>query len=340
MVTPADDRGQIMLVGAIAIAIMILGVGVLLNAAVTTEVRAPDDPATDLDEADRLAGELEAGIAGLAARANQDGRYAVQTDVADAFDANLSVLMNYSYLSVGQHRATLFDGSSSPGNLEYGRFVADGDRNSTLALNDDTGAGISVRVSDENATAIHGLSLSLEVDSLDNAQEPFGVRVNGSADCALFRVEETGGEVNLSEYAMSCNSTDIGDRDPVREVACDPGNATYLRIDLGRVPSGAHDCHVDAFASVEPFEGSGYGLAFRNPDSASGGYRYLLGSTNLERQDQYADEPGDEPYAVPVLWSFELGFQQEARASTRSITTGIDVYRYPGTIYAMEVPWG
>lgn len=354
MVSRGDDRGQVLLIAAITLAVVVLGVAVLLNAAVTTEVRAPDDPATDLDEADRVAGDIETGLAGVAARINAEGTYDDEDPLEDAFDANVSTFATYTALSMGHHRASMVNLSSA--NVTFGTYVADGDRTTDLRFAQGNVSNHSIRVSESDATEILGLTTSLnktEINRQNGPNETVGFQFRGANDtCNLYSIEtgSTRNDITVDvREGIDCEEdTDSLDNYTGTVAAeCTLDNETeYARIEFRERPTSDDVCHVDPFADLDPVDGDGYGFSIRNPTSVSGGYGYLLGTRDFRGVDDgtvdddvYWDSPDDHPYAVPVVWSFEVTLDQDARASSRVVTSTVPVYDDPDNVDGMGVPW-
>ncbi|MFP4590707.1 MAG: hypothetical protein ACLFM8_04500 [Halobacteriales archaeon] len=351
MVTAGTDRGQMLLLAAITLAVVLLGMAVLLNAAVTTEVRAPDDPSTDLDEAERIASDVEAGLSGLAARINLDGQHAQNAALTDAFEANDSTFANYVEMSMGRHRASLLDHSFA--NVTLGAYVADGDRTTDLRFRTGSPSDHSTRVDRSDATTIRGMTFSLNKTEIRRStvdDVAVGFQFWGDSDCQLFTVEAptVTNNVTVQKQDIDCtapnsaieNSTS-SDTTEVAECSLDD-STQFARVEFREEPTSDDVCHVDPFVDLDPVDGSGYGFSIRNPTSVEGGYSYLLGSQTFRGygdDDYYADSPDDDPYALPVVWSFDLTLEQRARASSRSVTSPVVVYDDPDNVAAMGVPW-
>lgn len=333
MVTPRDDRGQILLIAALTIAVTLIGVTVLLNASVIAEVRAPDDPATDLTEASRMSDDLESGLAGMAARLNRDGHYTTNESLNAALEANVSTYLDYATLSIGQHRATMLN-ASSPTDVQIGTYVADGNRSSTLAL-PDADVNVSERVADP--APIYGLSLNLSSGSLPGDTDAFGIELEGAdGDCRLYRLEPNGSDqVDVVEYDIACGTEQNGGDGTTIET-CDLA-AGEQRFDFGRVAGTAEACHVNLFERVPAINGTDHRLAFHHPDAIEGGYRFVVGA--VVDDTAYEESPDANPYVLPVVHAFDITLEQQARASRRTVSTTVTVHRHPETVYAMGVPW-
>ena len=337
---PGYDRGQLLLVSAIVLAMIIFGMAILLNAAVTTDVRAPDDPSTDITESERLGLDLETGVAGLGAHLNVDNLGQDESQLRGDFETNLIRFNNATFEAVGDRRATLSRLSFS--DVTMGTLVADGDRESDLTLADETNEDHSIRISEEDATVIKGLVFSINT-SIEDIEDAAGVQLWGEDECVLFSFVST--EDGVTIYEQRFDSEDCDDENTIIEPGefVDQCEGDFARIVIGPdEPENEDFCYVDGFADLEPFEDGGYGLSIRNPEAAYGGYQFLIASDFYSNADGYHDfdaEDTEHPYVAPVIWSVDIDIDQRARASERSVTRTVDIYADREHIDLLGVPW-
>ena len=335
---PGYDRGQLLLVSAIVLAMIIFGMAILLNAAVTTDVRAPDDPSTDITESERLGLDLETGVAGLGAHLNVDNLGQDESQLRGDFETNLIRFNNATFEAVGDRRATLSRLSFS--DVTMGTLVADGDRESDLTLADETNENHSIRISEEDATVIKGLVFSINT-SREDVKDAAGVQLWGEDECVLFSFVSTVDGVAIYEQEIGDCEIDNADLEDGKEITTCDGD--FARIVIGPdEPENEDFCYVDGFADLEPFEDGGYGLSIRNPEAADGGYQFLIASDFYSNADGYHDfdaEDTEHPYVAPVIWSVDIDIDQRARASERSVTRTVDIYADREHIDLLGVPW-
>lgn len=331
---PHRERAQLLLVTAIIMAIIILGLAVLLNAAVTTDVRAPDDPSTDITESERLGLDFESGVAGLGAYINADGPWAGASELEDYIESNLTTFNDAMFEAVGDRRATLANIRFN--DVSFGTLVADGDRESDLAKDDEDRRVI---LDETDSAEVYGLTFSMNVSSLeDDVENATGVELRGADNCVLFSFINNGTHVELVESDVECgtdnitNTTTVDSHEP-------EGN--YTRFVIGQdQPVGDAALFADGFGDLEP-DGTVYGLSILNPAASKGGYRILVGTTDFEDKDYYDDfEPEeDHPYVASLIWTVDIDVHQRARASERSVTRTVDIYPDEEYIRALGVPW-
>lgn len=338
MVTSERDRGQVLLIAAITLSVILLGMAVLLNAAVTTEVRAPDDPSTDLEEAERLAADVERGVAGMAARINREGSLQTDDEVRTALRENLSTFAEYATHSLGLQRATSVELQADELQVtENGTYVADGHLNDSFLLDgEDDGVHHSHRINESEGATVLGLEVLVNASTLEpNASDTLGIQLWDDADgCSLISLERGGSNITVRNQSIDCdaNQSDISNS-AGSEQLCEISDDDTVHLAVGAEPTDPAACQVAAFDPIK-------GLSFRNPDAALGGYRYLVGP-GPTFGGGYHDGPADgAPYAVPVPWTVEFELAQYARASERVATTTAEVYAEPANVAGMGVPWG
>ncbi len=335
------DRGQLLLTTAVVLALIILSLTVLLNAAATTDIRSPDDPATDLVETDRLAQDIEYGSAGLVGQLQGVTRFSsnasLQTTINESFEAYTDIL----YESAGDRRAThvTLDGAQI---TQHGTYVADPDLESNLTDADNSTTLIKLDPDDDTAP-LAGMRLSLAVDSLENTTETaFQIRIHGDDSAiALAMLSSDGGSVTIAfDTYDPANESDEPDFSNATTHQCEAD--TYADIDLTRYNRTSATCHVNPFDQIDPIDTDEYGLVFVNPANATGGYHYVVGTTLSEadtRYDAYNETTADGPYIAPIAWSVEVSLTQLAVASERQHVTDLVIYDYRHTAGFLEVPW-
>lgn len=345
------DRGQVLLITAITLSFILIGLAVLLNAGITTEVRSPDDPSTDIGESQRIADDLDQGLAGLVAHVNARGPYDDRTAVNDTVAANVSTFGDFWFEALGERRATLLD--LDYGDVtDYGTYVADGDRAADFRLRNESDVHHSVRIDDDAPARVYGLLVSVDTSTLAaDERNATGIQVWGATGCHLYSLVENGTDgVDVRNQSVDCegNETAIDVAPDTSLVAtC---NGTFATVDFGRSDPGNESvCHVDAFGSLRAIGDGAYGLSIRNPAASDGGYHFLTNATTFEGvTDLTADpefyhnasDPGDDyPRISPVAWTVSIDVEQRARASIRDVSRAVDVYATADNARAQEVPW-
>lgn len=337
MVT-SRQRGQLLLTTAVVLALIILSLTVLLNAAATTDIRSPDDPATDLVETDRLSQDIEYGSAGLIGQLQGSNRFSSNASLQTAINKSIKAYADILYESAGDRRATHVTLAGAQ-ITQHGTYVADPDRESNLTDGDNSTRLIKLDPAGDTAP-LAGMRLSLAVDSLENTTETaFQIRIHGdgAALALAFLSTESGSMTITYDTYDPTDEPDFGDAD---SHICEA--ETYGDIDLTRYNRTDAACHVDPFEHIDPIDTDEYGLVFVNPANATGGYHYVVGTTLSAadtRYETYNDTTTDEPYIAPIAWSVEISLTQLAVASERQSLTDLEIYDYRHTAGFLEVPW-
>lgn len=329
----SDDRAQLMLTTAVILAMIVLGVAVLLTAASTTEVRAPDDPTTDGIEAERIAADIERGSAGLAASVNGADRHASAAALAAELAAAFEPYEASLYESIGDRRATSIDLEAGAID-QLGAYLADPDLETPPSFGDE-GLGV-----DGDATMpMAAVRFALDADSLGSSPtSSIQLRFVGEdrvTTVAIYRDGET--------TRLETSTDDRGDESIAFDgeaFAC--GQSATVDVDLSRHGADGADCQFDPFASIEPVEGDEYGLVVENDAGVTGGYHLAVGEepTAFAATHALVDTAGeDEPYAAYLAWSIELELSQWSRAGERHAQTSVVAATHPHAATVLEVPW-
>lgn len=288
----ARNRGQLILIGAIALAFIILGLVVVLNGVLFTETIASGNDVEEVGNAERSDLEVRRGVGGLVREVNVGANESTdEDDLEDAIEANVSSFQrNYSNVTSGsQAQLTNVSGVNVS---EYGRLVhqpdqapltnnssASGDphwnvyNNSgserleafVLTVNNSTLSGAGVVIEVENSSDTNSITISqgsdgnVSVDDATNTSCEIETRSDGTVEIDLLRGQLRGG----GEH--DCNTLRLPpDPDDVKRLGFengDQGEGTYEIVFEAETPDSSNDrWSVLAATTVEVdyhFQGEG-----------------------------------------------------------------------------------
>ncbi|MFW5917952.1 MAG: DUF7261 family protein [Haloferacaceae archaeon] len=284
-----DDRGQLLLVGALTLAVMLVALAVLLNAAIYTGNVATRDAGTGAGEAIEYEGEAR-----TMAQASIDD---VDGDTYAAVEANFTdAVQGWSELTHTHSGASLAASNLTTVNTTYGTRVAQHtDRNFT----DDNGNSTWTVAEDSHVRAFR---MNVTRDSLaSGADDAFYVNFdNGSGDWNVF-VYEDGGNVTVS--LENPDGETVGD-----DCTVDPGADNRALVDFTAGTVGGQACPKMDFVGNLSDEYTVRYVDARNGDGderINGTYSLVVGES-LDDLETGADENGDAPTVTRVLYSAEL----------------------------------
>lgn len=294
----SGDRGQLILVTGLTLAVALVILVLLVNTAIYTQNLATRD--ADVGEDDALAYEnaLRDGIGGIIDRENTN-EYGTRTDLEDnigdgigTFERNLSAAYLDSSVAANVDRST---GVYHEGELirqtSTREFTsAGGSEDWTLAATNDTRA----------FTATVDRS-QLETLSLSNADNGFHVELVGATGTWQAYVYEN---ASTSEISLAVESPS-GPRRHVCSVS--QSSAT---VDFTRGKLGGEDCRAYDWAEGT---GSGYFLAFENGDDVEGTYNLTVNTTSplTTVVGTNFNAVGTSPYTVPAVYDYTVTISYE-----------------------------
>lgn len=124
------DRGQLILIGALTIALLLIGIAFVVNAVLFTENVQPSDSGAQLDNAEDIGAELRSSVQSLSVRVNHGSRDHSQDDLTGWVSENvttLSHLYEESYLSAGSIAVNVTYNASGSRNATRLVQAADGE---------------------------------------------------------------------------------------------------------------------------------------------------------------------------------------------------------------------
>ena len=271
-----DDRGQLLLVGAIGIAVLLVVLAVVLNTAIYTEAIATDS-ATANEERSVVAYEdgAERAIAGIILSTNRgsDG-----TVTEDELETNLREdVAQWSDLS-DRHRAT--DGAS-------GTLSVDEVTYGTRILQDETqreftdGDGTADWTVAENVSRVIEFRMTITAERLqDLGNESFSVRVED-------------GDGSVRELDVYANEDDEVTVDTGTDTCSSPGETVTIDLVSGTV-DGTPCAGLSVTDDLEPSSD----IDYRNADTVEGEYALTVDGG----AETTVDAGGTEsPRAVPAI---------------------------------------
>ena len=291
-----DDRAQLMLVGALVLAVIFVTLAVLLNAAIYTGNVATRDPGPGTGEAIEYENEATA-----MARTTVDGIDGGGSATYAELQENFTDTVGEWSRAAGTHAVvSLADGSSEVINSENGtritqtsdrNFTSDGNATTWTVANDSRARAFRLNVT-QNSLA------STDTPATDNS---FRVTFNDSADEWAAYLHQSGGDTG--DVAVTVQDPD-GD---TNSCTVDPGTDDRAVIDLTAGTVAGEDCPELRFFGNLSGE-----YTIRYVDALDGGGNEQVVGTyavvvdrRLDRLETGADVVG-EPTATRTLYSAEL----------------------------------
>lgn len=316
------ERGQLILVGALTIAVSIVAITVFLNTTLFTESIAPSTASDQLDDARQFDQQARAGATELLHRINLEERNRTLLELEENATQgirNYSQLLAASYAQSGPASVTV---SLDPDASEYG--------NRTVQLID---ANLTAPApgGSENWEPVPNTNRTIGWFVVD-----MNVEESTTASTDLTVTNGTGAEVEISlQKNLSGTGTNVTVvSDPsfgsVDQVTCETSFGRVL-IDLYRGTVVGTTCAGDSsFTGIEALSPP-HELEVTNGDSFTGEYEYVLNQSTPAIPRCTTSEPVTEPCATPALWQANLSTAYLGTAATYRNSYNVSLYAETNT---------
>ena len=335
------SRAQIVLVGALAIAFIVLGIVVVFNTSLYAENVDSTGTVSSVNQAEQVRHAGGDSVAGVAYRVN-DGTFATTGDAATAIRGNLT---NFSAVWQGlyaQSQPTVLNASFNDSVTHYGvRVFSTG--NESFEANTMGSSNWSVTKSSDPTYFANATMTVMGPTTLSNSSDDsFRVAVLGEGGSGFrWRVlrftHDRNGNDNLTiQSATGTDSGDpgnnYGDSTPAGAEVCDIDVGDEFIIDLsnGSVQGSSSMCSFEFTTGLDPINSDeGYELRLMNPDNVSGRYSMILRneSTITGRFfDKVPTTPAGAPSYSYVAWAAGVDIEYGSPTSTYNQTITVPVY--------------
>lgn len=328
------SRAQIVLVGALAIAFIILGIVVVFNTSLYAENVDSTGTVSSVNQAEQVRHAGGDGVAGLAYWMNE-GNFTSENDLATTMNDNASNLSAVWQSLYARSQPTTVNVSLDGSSSEYGVRVFQPTTDDFRARSaSPTRANWTVTPTSGTYSDVGRFELTLERGSLDTSQTgAFHLSVlgnNESGDWEWRNVWFTrDGSGNVTVY-LAENSSTTDPRTTSFEwyeetgtEVCDISVGVTTEVDLVDGSIEGTNC-FEFLRGLRPVSGTdGYELQFRNGGNVSGQYAVYLSNTAFEANSfgTRVGNSGDAPYYSYILWE----------------TTAVVEYGSPGASYTRTV---
>lgn len=355
MVTREHDRAQLIVVGSILIAVVVLGVAVILNSVVVTG-NTQAGAGEQLVDAREVDYETRTSVRSILLRLNHPSTFseiqsttptALEQDARQNVEDRFGPAFARSYASSGPTSVDVRYRSTTLGSrvvqAEDARLFSDGPGNPSLGASDAERPNWSPAV-DQRQVGWFTLNIDVSesrtayLDDNGNKGTPFVVRFRDSTGDYRLRVDVepvvVDGDLTVevrSEFVNGPSATT-----ELSTVRCDPENGRVL-LDFVEGESAAGDCSFHGLEDldVNPDDPNAVDVSFSNGDNLVGKYEFVTenaptlrsGGTTASYRDCEGGGVADSPCESPVVW--EAGVGVSLRNSDADYANEFTVEVYP-----------
>ncbi|MEF8789266.1 MAG: hypothetical protein V5A61_04020 [Haloarculaceae archaeon] len=317
---PGAERGQILLVGAVALAVLVLALVPVYNAVFTTDSTGVGDPEGVPDAASGYEREALAAAQRIAIRTGHGAAYADPDAVTAAFEpafANYTRLHDEAAVTGTGTAVNVTFVPDAPG-TRYGVRVVQNRSGSLDKPTPAAGPGPAnwFVVRPSARTRLGWFAARLDVSNLSDSS-PLVVAVDNGTHAVELAVESDGGSSDVSVRLTG----DVGEMS--EDVTCD-SRAGEIVIDLRRGSADGGDC---TFSGLDVVEGP-VSVRIRNGSSASGVYELVLrDGTGLQPTvgPCTAASPS-APCSSPTLWQLSMETRLRTERTDYRSRENVSVY--------------
>ncbi|WP_248516140.1 hypothetical protein [Salinarchaeum laminariae] len=287
----SDDRGQLILVGAIAIALVVLGLVLIVNTALFTQVVGSEGTVESAKEGGVTGQEVGNAMGAVIAEENPT------SSMADSeFDELNRALANRT-----------LEGSGAFVSLEYIDSVENGsiiEQDTTGNFTNNNGSGSWDLIRSSKSGDIGKFLVTIDTDSSSSGTLEIDIAGSSNLDVT---VDAGTDEVTIDDGSTQC--TDIQAT----------GNTVRIDVRHGTVYED-NSCRFDALGGDSPYSVEYSG----DLTDVEGTYSIVTNST-VPEDSRYDD--GSDPSVSDAIWSFEYAFTYDSQdATVESEGRVIDVY--------------
>jgi hypothetical protein len=283
------DRAQLLLVGALALAVLFVALALLLNTAIYTGNLATRE--AGVDSADAIEYASEARTAGEEAIRSVNYR---NNSSHSALNTSLRSTLRLWDDAAAQHRAVVGDGADVDlvGATNGTRIQQD---DVTRNFTSESGAANWTVASDSDLSGLRSLRLTVDETTLAGGPSDDAFHLNVASDA---------GTRNISVYDDGGPTVQVSENGSVVDT-CSPGSfaGDTFRIDVANASVAGASCPN---LSVVDDVGSDLEIAYANGDDAGGRYTMVVDEPESALTLAGLGAGSGEPYSTPAIYAADL----------------------------------
>jgi hypothetical protein len=293
-----DDRAQLVLVGSVAIAFIIVSLVVVFNTVLFTNNLAARGSIEEVEDASGFQQQVERELPELIRHVENgtDSNSDLAGNVDDNVTGAYSELLAESYADTSPKYADVeFNASSTVNGTQVvqedgGEFRNNTDATSWNPITSSDPRNIShfeANVSTNGLTDVGSLNYTIVLHGQDSTEDPVEIQI-ASDGSTLFLNQAQGSNVNICSMSGS-----------------------YVRVNVtnGSLPNGC------TFNSTNVLTGP-YSMEFQNADRVSGNYSFIVNGTGYDSRSDYNARNGEDPYANVIVLKAGVDLYFESRTVT------------------------
>jgi hypothetical protein len=319
-VADSRERAQLILVGSIAIAFVVIGLVVVINTVLFTENVATSESIERSGSAENFDYQARRDTRSLVLRINHGTVNVTRTDLRTAIQRNVTNFSRILSESYADRSGAWVNVTYNPSKTRWGERIVRERDGTFVSPNGDADWAV---VDDTTDAEIGRVIMNMNVSETSEAKQ-FSVNVSNATGYVNLSMSSVGPSPNAN---LTVNpETSLPSRgviDPSAE-ECEPSNGRVL-LDLKTGNAFTGSCAFNGTAELEP----PYNVTFTDGTAAHGKFGLVLNETNVDYSGgSYAmcKSSGDDICVAPVAWSANVTFQYQTRTINYTRDSNVTIY--------------
>lgn len=293
-----DSRGQLLLIGALALGLTFVAFALIINSAIYTENLASRGDTTDGENVVEYRDSVRRGMGEVLTFENQnvsDGEG--RSDIRDRLERGLRDLSQMLTRSWAKRGATT--NVSAIGYTDGSRIF----QNESRAFTNSTGNETWQLVSSVDQTRAFRLNISRANTSLEGA---CGGLFGG---CFTIQVENGTATWQVSVAKNTADEVVVAVDDGTGAETCTPVDRSFVTLDLTSGTVAVEGCPPLSFADAPA---SGYAISYKNGNESAGTYTLVVDEPSVADSPPSHYTAGSEPSVTPAVYSAILSYDYQS----------------------------
>lgn len=318
--TDSSERAQLILVGSLAIAFVVIGLVVVINTVLFTENVATSESIERSGSAENFDYQARRDTRSLILRINHGEVNVTRSDLRTAIQRNVTNFSRIMSESYADRSGAWVNVTYNPSKTSWGERIVSERDGTFVSPNGDADWAV---VDDTTDAEIGRFIVNMNVSQTSDADQ-FAINVSNATGYVNLSMSTVGPSPNANLTVNPETSTPSqGVVDPSAET-CEPSNGRVL-LDLKSGDAFTGSCTFNGTAELEP----PFNVTVTDGTAAYGKFGLVLNETNVDYSGgSYAmcKSSSDDVCVAPIAWSANVTFQYQTRTINYARDSNVTIY--------------
>ncbi|WP_323676722.1 hypothetical protein [Halorubellus sp. PRR65] len=328
-----SERAQLILVGAVAIAFIVLGLAVVFNTVLYTENVASTGAASEPRDAQLLNKEIEIGVKRLTERVNAKGRFVSNSTAYTALTQNVSWYSTNMTEVIGaaSPKVVSFGVKSTSADVTYGARIRDDDDSNFEGPGATDTKNWSLMTSSSGDAIVRDFDMTVNRLSLASANQKEAFHIvwrdpDTNDNHVVWVYRNSNDNVALRTVNNTANPTTDFSSPECELVGSESEEKVVFNFSDGSV-QGYDDCDSQLGPWARIGNETPRQVEFYRADNVTGNYSLAMNSPgNLNADLSDPDIASSDPYVTADVWEFEVAVRYESGETSFTEKYYVEVY--------------